>query len=82
MKFNTKLKILFTILVMVPLITSCGPFKYKPVDAREVSLILEKELRRILEEGRGMRIMGGLKKEVNLTLQVPILSLEGYIRYN
>ncbi len=62
MKINTKLKILFTILIMVPLITSCGPFKYKPVDAREVSPDPRERVKKNIEEGRGMRIMGGLNK--------------------
>jgi hypothetical protein len=39
--------------------TACGPFKYKPVDAREVPPDPKDRVKKNIEEGRGFRIMGG-----------------------
>ena len=39
--------------------TACGPFKYKPVDARNVPSDPKERVKKNIEEGRGFRIMGG-----------------------
>jgi len=54
--------IILTILSIFAL-TSCGPFKYKPVDAREVSPDPDERVKKNIEEGRGFRLQGGLKKK-------------------
>ena len=43
-------------------LTSCGPFKYKPVDASEVSPDPNERVKKNIEEGRGFRLQGGIKK--------------------
>ncbi len=40
---------------------SCGPFKYKPVDAREVPPSADARVQKNIEEGKGFRLMGGKK---------------------
>ena len=42
-------------------LNSCGPFKYKPVDAREVSPNADERVKKNIEEGKGFRLMGGKK---------------------
>ena len=37
-------------------LTSCGPFKYKPVDAREVSPDPDERVKKNIEEGRGFKL--------------------------
>ena len=37
-------------------LNSCGPFKYKPVDAREVSPNADERVKKNIEEGRGLKI--------------------------
>ncbi len=41
---------------------SCGPLKYKPVDARKVSPNVNERVAKNIEEGRGFRLMDGKKK--------------------
>ena len=53
--------IVLTILSVFTL-TSCGPFKYKPVDAREVSPNPDERVKKNIEEGKGFRLQGKLKK--------------------
>ena len=43
-------------------LTSCGPFKYKPVDAKEVSPDPDERVKKNIEEGKGFRLQGKLKK--------------------
>ena len=60
-----KMKKLLTgvlIVLLSILIYSCGPLKYKPVDARKVSPNVNERVAKNIEEGRGFRIMGGKKK--------------------
>ena len=59
--FKEKL-IIFTILAVFPLLASCGPLKYKPVDAKEVSPDPKERVSKNIEEGRGFRIMGGVNR--------------------
>ena len=49
----------FFIVFIMLLQTACGPFKYKPVDAREVPPDPKDRVKKNIEEGRGFRIMGG-----------------------
>jgi hypothetical protein len=49
----------FFIVFIMLLKTACGPFKYKPVDAREVPPDPKDRVKKNIEEGRGFRIMGG-----------------------
>ena len=44
-------------------ISSCGPFKPAPSDARKVSPNVDERVRKNIEEGRGFRLMGGNKKQ-------------------
>ena len=55
MKFIYRLFLIFIILLQ----TACGPFKYKPVDARNVPSDPKERVKKNIEEGRGFRIMGG-----------------------
>ncbi len=57
-------KYLFGLLIVLfaASLNSCGPLKYKPVDARKVSPNPDERVRKNIEEGRGFRLMGGLKK--------------------
>ncbi len=50
--------IILTILISISLF-SCGPFKYKPVDARKVSPNVDERVKKNIEEGRGFRLLGG-----------------------
>ena len=58
------MKFFLTILLFLSffLQSACGPFKYKKVDAREVSPDPRERVKKNMEEGRGFRIMGGIKK--------------------
>ena len=65
MKIYSKYRHLyFSILIsfVFCILTSCAAFKYKPVDAREVSPDPKERVKKNIEEGRGFRIMGGLNK--------------------
>ena len=53
--------IILTIISIFTL-TSCGPFKYKPVDAKEVSPDPDERVKKNIEEGKGFRLQGKLKK--------------------
>ena len=46
-----------SILVFSIFLQSCGPFKYKPVDARKVSPNPDERVRKNIEEGKGFRLM-------------------------
>ena len=60
----TKPLILRFILSIIAIIylTSCGPFKPAPSDARKVSPNVKERVRQNIEEGKGFRLMGGDKK--------------------
>ena len=61
MKTNNKFKLyLFVLILLVPFLNSCGPLKYKPVDAREVSPDPKERVKKNIEEGRGWRLMGAV----------------------
>ena len=52
-----------SILVFSIFLQSCGPFKYKPVDARKVSPNVDERVRQNIEQGKGFRLMGGDKQK-------------------
>tara|TARA_Y100000590_G_scaffold410612_1_gene503848 strand:- start:118 stop:678 length:561 start_codon:yes stop_codon:yes gene_type:complete len=54
-----KILFVFTIFVAFSFLISCGI--YKPVDARKVSPNADERVRKNLEEGRGITLMGGIK---------------------
>ena len=58
-KYNFAL--LITIFLL-PILTSCGPLAYKPVDARKVSPDPNERVKKNIEEGRGFRLMGAMNK--------------------
>ena len=45
------------------MLTSCGPLKYKKVDAKEVSTDPKERVKKNIEEGRGFRLMGGIDRQ-------------------
>ncbi len=53
---------LFSVILLI-LNTSCGPLKYKPVDAKEFPPDPKERVKKNIEEGRGFRIMGSTNKK-------------------
>ena len=53
---------LFLSCFLIFLLSSCGPLKPSPSDARKVSPNVNERVRQNIEEGRGFRLMGGNKK--------------------
>ena len=62
MKNIVFLKLIIFLIISLPLINSCGPFKYKKVDARDVPAKGEDRVRKNIEEGRGFSLQGALTK--------------------
>ena len=62
MKNIVFLKLIIFLLISAPLINSCGPFKYKKVDARNIPAKGEDRVKKNIEEGRGFSIQGALTK--------------------
>ncbi len=63
MKINSiSKKLLLSLFIILPLLTSCQALKYKKVDARDVPTDPKERVKRNIEEGRGFRIMGGNTK--------------------
>mgnify|MGYP002019749063 CR=1 FL=1 len=54
-------KLIF-LLVLIPLINSCGPFKPKKVDARNIPTKGDDRVKKNIEEGRGFSLQGALTK--------------------
>ena len=54
-------KLLITTITII-FLSSCGPFKPAPSDARKVSPNVKERVRQNIEQGRGFRLMGGEKK--------------------
>ena len=54
---------LFSVFFLIIFLSSCGPFKPAPSDARKVSPNVDERVRQNIEEGRGFRLMGGNKKK-------------------
>jgi len=56
-------KLLFSLFVILPLLTSCQALKYKKIDdPKNVSTDPKERIKKNIEEGRGFRIMGGNTK--------------------
>ena len=62
MKNIVFLKLIIILIISVPLINSCGPFKYKKVDARNIPAKGDDRVKKNIEEGRGFSLQGALKK--------------------
>ena len=62
MKNIVFLKLIIFLFISAPLINSCGPFKYKTVDAKNIPAKGTDRVRKNLEEGRGFTIQGALSK--------------------
>ena len=59
---NTPFFRLFLSFFLIIFLSSCGPLKPSPSDARKVSPNVNERVRQNIEEGRGFRLMGGNKK--------------------
>ena len=62
MKNIVFLKLIIFLIISVPLISSCGPFKYKKVDARNIPTKGDDRVKKNIEEGRGFSLQGALTK--------------------
>ena len=60
MKNIVFLKLIIFLLVLIPLINSCGPFKYKKVDAKNIPAKGSDRVKKNIEEGRGFSLQGAL----------------------
>ena len=60
MKNIVFLKLIIFLVILTPLISSCGI--YKPVDARNIPAKGDDRVRKNIEEGRGFTIQGALSK--------------------
>ena len=56
MKNTAFLKLIIFLVILTPLINSCGPFKYKKVDARNIPAKGSDRVKKNMEEGRGFKI--------------------------
>ena len=61
-KINTIFRILAIILLILPMLSSCGALKYRPVKAEDYPPEPEKRIQKNIEEGRGIRLFKGKKK--------------------
>ena len=60
--YSISKKLLLSLFMIMPLLTSCEALKYKKVDARDVPNDPKERVKKNIEEGRGFRIMGGNTK--------------------
>jgi len=60
-KFLRTCKLILFFFTIAFFLNSCGPLKYKPVDARKVSPNADDRVKKNIEEGKGFRLMGGKK---------------------
>ncbi len=56
---NTPFLRLFSLFILLTFLSSCGPFKPAPSDARKVSPNVNERVRQNIEQGKGFRLMGG-----------------------
>ena len=63
MKNIVFLKLIIFLVILIPLINSCGPFKPKKVDARNIPPSGDERVRKNIEEGRGFSLQGSLTKK-------------------
>ena len=61
-KINTIFRVLAIILLILPMLSSCGALQYRPVKAKDYPPEPEKRIQKNLEEGRGIRIWKNRKK--------------------
>ena len=61
-KINTIFRVLPIILLILPMLSSCGALSYRPVKAKDYPPEPEKRIKKNIEEGRGIRIWKGRKK--------------------
>ena len=55
-------RILAIILLILPMLSSCGALSYRPVKAKDYPPEPEKRIQKNIEEGRGVRLFKGKKK--------------------
>ena len=55
-KINTIFRVLAIILIILPMLSSCGALQYRPVTAKDYPPEPEKRIKKNMEEGRGIRI--------------------------
>ena len=60
---NTPFFRLFAPFFLIIFLSSCGPFKPAPSDARKVSPNVDERVRQNIEQGKGFRLMGGNNKQ-------------------
>tara|TARA_B100000401_G_scaffold76053_1_gene47259 strand:+ start:211 stop:801 length:591 start_codon:yes stop_codon:yes gene_type:complete len=53
----------FSIFCLLIFLSSCGPFKPAPSDARKVPPNVDERVRQNIEQGKGFRLMGGNKQK-------------------
>ena len=53
----------FSIFFLLIFLSSCGPFKPAPSDARKVPPNVDERVRQNIEQGKGFRLMGGNKQK-------------------
>jgi hypothetical protein len=63
MKNRVFLKLIIFLVILVPFINSCGPFKPKKVDARNVPPSGDARVKKNIEEGKGFSLQGALTKK-------------------
>ena len=63
MKNRVFLKLIIFLVILVPLINSCGPFKPKKVDARNVPPSGDERVKKNIEEGRAFSLQASLTKK-------------------
>ena len=56
---NTSFLRLFSLFFLLTFLSSCGPFKPSPSDARKVPPNVDERVRQNIEQGKGFRLMGG-----------------------
>ena len=61
-KINTIFRVLAIILLILPMLSSCGALQYRPVKAKDYPPDPEKRIQKNMEEGRGIRIWKNRKK--------------------
>tara|TARA_B100000131_G_C17972669_1_gene555104 strand:+ start:217 stop:801 length:585 start_codon:yes stop_codon:yes gene_type:complete len=61
-KFIHIFQLISLVIVGIFFLQSCGPLKYKPTKAGEVPTDPKERVKKNIEEGRGFRLMGGIKK--------------------
>ncbi len=59
---NTIFRVLAIILLILPMLSSCGALQYRPVSAKDYPPEPEKRIKKNIEEGRGIRIWKNRKK--------------------